>query len=163
MLARVGGAPVHDLAAIDAVAQQMIERAAAEGAAAKHAAGGEDTLLAADALSIKVDLQLGNTAECEIALEDQPDHLGLRLIHDESALAHVIAERNGPTHPHALAAGSCELVADALTGNLPLELGKRQQDIEGEATHRGCCVELLSDRDERHAMGLKQLDQLGEV
>src|SRR5262249_32819252 len=121
MLAWISAAPVHDLAAIDAVPQQMIESAPAEGAAAKHAAGGQDAPLAADSLSIKVDLQPGNTAECEIALQDQPDHLGLRLIHDESALAHVIAERNGPTHPHAFTAGSGELIADALTGNLPLE------------------------------------------
>src|SRR5262245_630963 len=132
MLAWISAAPVHDLAAIDAVPQQMIKSAPAEGATAKHAAGGEDTLLAADSLSIKVDLQPGNTAECEIALQDQPDHLGLRLIHDESALAHVIAERNGSTHPHALAAGGRELLAGALACNLPLELGKRQQHVEGE-------------------------------
>src|SRR5262249_22031999 len=123
MLAWISAAPMHDLAAIDAVAQQMIKSAPAEGATAKHAAGGEDTLLAADSLSIKVDLQLGNTAECEIALQDQPDHLGLRLIHDESALAHVIAERNGPTHPHAFTARGWASVEGCLTRQHPLAMG----------------------------------------
>src|SRR5262249_3715886 len=39
VLAPIGDALVHDFSPVDAVAQQMIERAAAEGAAAEHPAG----------------------------------------------------------------------------------------------------------------------------
>src|SRR5262249_20716738 len=162
VLARISNALVHDLAPIDAVAQQMIERTPPERAA-EYAAGGQDPLLAAASFSIKVCPQPRNAAKGEIALEDQPHRLGLGLVHNELSIPHVIAERNGATHPHALAAGGGKLVADALARDLALELGKRQQDIEGEATHRGRGIELLGDRHERHAMGLKQLNQLGKV
>ena len=37
------------------------------------------------------------------------------------------------------------------------------QSIEGQPAHRGRGVELLGDRDKGHAMGIEELDQLGEV
>jgi len=51
---------------------------------------------------------------------------------------------------------------DALAGNLSLELGKRQQNVEGKSVHRGRGVVLPGDGHDRHALGFKQLDQLGE-
>jgi hypothetical protein len=56
-----------------------------------------------------------------------------------------------------------DLVADALAGYLALELGEGQQHIEGQPSHRGRRVELLRDRHERHALGIEDLDDLGEV
>src|SRR5262245_43096665 len=59
--------------------------------------------------------------------------------------------------------GSCDLVADALGGDLPLELGKGQQHIEGQTTHRGRRIELLGDRDKGDAVSIEQFDQLGKI
>src|SRR6266516_6349810 len=129
----------------------MIECTPVETTAAEHPAGCQDALLAADSFLIKVDFKFGNTAECQIALKDQPHGFSLGDIDDEFALLNVIAERDGASHPHTLAAGGGKLIADALAGDLPLKLGKRQQHVEVEPTHRGRGVELLSDRHERHA------------
>src|SRR3712207_7580383 len=46
--------------------------------------------------------------------------------------------------------------------HLPLELGKGQQHVEGEPAHGGGGAELLRDRDKRHAMLVKELDQRSE-
>src|SRR6266567_9452996 len=126
----------------------MIECTPVETTAAEHPAGCQDALLAADSLLIKIDSEFGNTAECQVAFKDQPHRLSLGGVDDEFAVLNVIAERDGASHPHALAAGGGKLIADALAGDLPLKLGKRQQHVEGEPTHRGRGVELLSDRHE---------------
>ena len=52
---------------------------------------------------------------------------------------------------------------DALGSNLPLELGKGQEHVEGETTHGRRRVELLGDRDKGDVMGIEQFDQLCEV
>jgi hypothetical protein len=59
--------------------------------------------------------------------------------------------------------GGSNLVADTLGSDLPLELGKGQKHVEGQPAHRGRSVELLGDRDKRHAMRVEQLDQLGKI
>ena len=56
-----------------------------------------------------------------------------------------------------------DLVADALARDLALELGERQQHVQRQPAHRGGGVELLRDRDERDAVGIEDLDDLGEV
>jgi hypothetical protein len=53
--------------------------------------------------------------------------------------------------------------ADALGGDLALELGKRQQHIQRQSAHGGGGVELLGDGNERHAMLIEQLDEFCEV
>ena len=47
--------------------------------------------------------------------------------------------------------------------DLTLELRKGQQDIQGQAPHRGRRVELLRDRHERGARRIEDLDDLGEI
>jgi hypothetical protein len=59
-----------------------------------------------------------------------------------------IAEGEGTSDPQPLGLGGCDLVADALGGDLPFELGKGQKHIQGQTTHRGRRVEPLGDRDE---------------
>ena len=44
-----------------------------------------------------------------------------------------------------------------------LELGKGQQHVEGQTAHGGRGIELLGHRHEGDAVGVEQLDQLGEV
>ena len=39
----------------------------------------------------------------------------------------------------------------------------KEKDVQGQSSHAGRGVERLGDRDERHLMGVEQLDQLGEV
>ena len=70
------------------------------------------------------------------------------LIDNELLVPGVVSERHGAAHPFALPAGGGNLVAYPLGGELPLELGKGEKDIEGEPPHRGRGVELLGDGDE---------------
>ena len=79
------------------------------------------------------------------------------------ALLGVVAQRGHAADPEALALGGRNLVADPLGRDFPLELGKRQQHVQGQTTHRGGGVELLGDRDKGYAMPVEQLDQFGEV
>src|SRR5208282_2327381 len=51
------------------------------------------------------------------------------------------------------------LVANAFTGHFSLELGKGQQYVKRQPSHRACRVELLGDRHERHALDVEDLDQ----
>src|ERR1700676_3616735 len=63
------------------------------------------------------------------------------------AVLHLIAEGQGASDPQTLALGCRDLVADPLRGDLTLELGKGQKDIERQPAHRGRGIELLGDRD----------------
>ena len=102
-------------------------------------------------------------AEFNEALEYVPDQFGLAFVGHQSAVLDVVAQRWHAAHPHALALAGCDLVADAFAGDLALELGEGQQDVQHQPTHRGRRVELLGDRHERHAVALEHLDHLGEV
>ena len=74
-----------------------------------------------------------------------------------------IAERDHAAHPDALPLRGGDLVADPLAGDLALELGEGEEHVQGQPPHAGGRVEGLGHRDERDAMGVEQLDQLGEV
>ena len=78
-----------------------------------------------------------------IAFEDGPDPLGLGFVDSDLAVPGVIAERRHAADPQTLALGGGNFVADPLGGDLALELGKRQQDVEGQPPHRGDGIELL--------------------
>src|SRR5580704_13338162 len=52
---------------------------------------------------------------------------------------------------------------DAFAGDFPLELGERQKHIQGQPSHAGGGVELLGDRHERDAAGVKDVDELGKI
>jgi hypothetical protein len=56
-----------------------------------------------------------------------------------------------------------DLVADALADDLALKLREGQQDVEGQAPHRGRRVELLRHRNEGRAPGVEDLDDLGKI
>lgn len=53
-----------------------------------------------------------------------------------------------PPHPHALLLGRRDLVADALGGDLALELGEGEKDVKRETSHRRRRVERLGHGDE---------------
>ena len=87
---------------------------------------------------------------------------GQRLAVDASLIA-ADANRRWPAHPDTLLLRGCDLVPDAFCGDLPLELGERQQDIQDKPSHGRGRVELLGDGDKRHLVSVEQFDHAGEV
>src|ERR1700693_5274435 len=81
----------------------------------------------------------------------------------ELAVPPLVSERRHPAHPHALLLRGGDLVADALAGDLALELREGEQHIQGQPPHRSRGVELLRGRDEGNALLVEDLDDLGEV
>jgi hypothetical protein len=96
-------------------------------------------------------------------VEDGAHGFRLTVDDDESAVPSLVAERRHPAHPHPLLFRGGDLVADPLAGDLALELGEGQQNVEGQPSHRGRRVELLRHRNERCALGVEDLDDLGKV
>ena len=76
---------------------------------------------------------------------------------------HPVTERRHPAHPHPLLFRGGDLVADTLADHLALKLREGQQNIEGQAPHRGGGVELLRHRNEGRAFGVEDLDNLGKI
>ena len=89
--------------------------------------------------------------------------LGLLLVYGELAVHGIVSKRRKPSHPHAFFLGGGDLVPDALAGDLPLELGEGEEDVEGQSSYRRGGVESLSHRDKRHRMGVEGLDHPDEV
>ena len=81
----------------------------------------------------------------------------------KSFLSGLIAERHHASHPQPLALGGADLVADTLAGDLALELGEGQQHVQRQPAHAGRRVEGLRDTDERDAVAIEHLHELGEV
>ena len=106
---------------------------------------------------------LSERSQFKIQLENGPDGLGLGLVDDELLVPGFVAQRNGAARPFALLAGSRNLVPDPLGGQLPLELGKGQEDVEGQPTHGGGRIELLGDRHERYRAGIEGLHQFCKI
>src|SRR6185312_11095849 len=70
--------------------------------------------------------QAMDAAEFEIQSKDEPDPLGILFNDHDLAVLGLVAERSPAADPETLALGGADLVADALRGDLALELGKRQ-------------------------------------
>src|SRR5262245_17648818 len=157
MLAWIALALVDDFTPINSVLQHQVERTAGDWLAAMPAAIRGRSDLADNASGIEILLQFPNRLEFGVTPKDVSNRLGLYLIHDELPLFDVVAERERAAHPQALLLGRRDLVTDALTRDLALELGKRQQDIERQAPNsRG--VELLGDRHKRDGMPVENVD-----
>ena len=102
----------------------MGERAAGERNPANRASGLERSQLGDDPPLAKVGHQQVEAAKLQIPPKDGPDPLGLLFNHDDLAVPGLISERRYAADPQPLALGGRDLVADALGGHLPLELGK---------------------------------------
>src|ERR1019366_9319283 len=136
MLARITRAFVSDLSDVNGIAEQRIERAAREGLLTRAGSIAGYAQFGAEIILVKVLLEQAYAAELAVALEDMSDGGGFGFNHNELAVTHLVAERDHAPHPHALALGGRNLVADALAGYLALELREREQDIERQAPHR---------------------------
>ena len=106
---------------------------------------------------------LPHIAVLQIEPEYRPYRLGLGFVDDESPVLNVVADGHGTTHPDALLLGGGNFVADALAGDLPLELGERQKHVQHQPAHGGRGVELLGHRDERDALAFEEFSQLRKV
>src|SRR6185437_6004622 len=76
-------------------------------------------------VTLDPDLQSGGEPYREF---ECPDGLCLGFIDDEGAIPALVAKGNPTPHPHALFLGGCDLVANAFSRDLALELRKGQQD-----------------------------------
>src|SRR4029077_715473 len=112
----------------------------------------------AETVPVKALLEQAYAAELAVALEDMSDGRGFGFNHNELAVAHLVAERDRTPHPHTLALGGRNLVADALAGYLALELREGEQYVEGQTSHRSRRVELLRYRDEGDLMAIEDFD-----
>jgi hypothetical protein len=95
---------MNDLASINAVSKEVVERPPTECATAEHPTGCQHTLLAADAAPFEVLLQRRNTPPIKVSPENETHTFGLLGIDDQFPVFYIIAERDGAPHPHALAA-----------------------------------------------------------
>src|SRR6476660_3310707 len=163
VFARMGLSLVNDLAEIGAVPQHQVERPAREWLAADPSTRSARPRRAFASLGFELRLQQPHRAEFGIAAEDRAHDFRLAVDDDELAVLHPIPERWHPAHPHPLLFRGGDLVADALADDLALELRKGQQNIEGQAPHRGCRVELLRNRNKRRASRIEDLDDLGKI
>ena len=152
--------PEDDLADIEPVAQKIGERATGKRDPSHRAAGLERSQLGDDPPLAEVHPDAVEAAKREIAAEDSANPLRFLFHRNDPAVLGLISKRGHAADPQPLALGGGNLVANALGGDFPLELGKRQQHIQGQSPHRGGRVELLGDRDERHPMLVEQLDEL---
>src|SRR5947209_11707743 len=134
---------VSYVAGVDWVREQCVEMTAREGFAATLGAIRRYAAFRPKPETVGLLLDPAHAAELTIESEDAAHGLGLGRVDDERALVGVIAQRHISAHPHALLLRCGDLVADAFTGDLPLELSKRQQHIERKAAHRARRVELL--------------------
>ena len=148
LLASQGLSLEDHLADVKPVAKQMGEWTACEGDAPDGFACLESPHLGDNASCAQVRHQQVEAAELEIAAKDVADTVGLGFIDGDLPVLGVVSQWRHAADPQALALGGGDLVPDALGGDLPLELGKRQQHVEGQPPHRGRRVELLRHGDE---------------
>ena len=92
-----------------------------------------------------------------------PYALGFWFIHRQDLVHDVVAQRDHTAHPHAFPFGGGYLVPDPFTGDFPFELGKGEQDIQGESAHGAGGIKLLRNRDEGRLVLVKQFNQMDKV
>ena len=153
---------MHDLTEVGAVFQQMIEGATAERLVAGDAVGCGPAF-GSQSQACSVRHQSIDRPQSHKAVEQGAHRRGLRGVDDQLAVDGVVAERRQSPHPHALLLRGRDLVADALARDLALELGERQQNVQGQPSHRGRRIERLGDGDERGLGAVEDVDDLGEV
>src|SRR5262245_7183519 len=119
-----------DAADIEGIAQQVVERPPTVAYPTLLPAAARDPSLANNVLPPQVGLQGRDRAALKVSLEDILDCLGFSFVNDELPVLEVVTERQVAAHPHPLALGGSDLVADALPRHLALELGKREQHVQ---------------------------------
>ena len=104
-------------------------------------------------------------AQLEVERENLPHALRLFLIHHQGAAlrGNIIAKDGIAAHPLSFAPRGGHLVVRALRDHLPLELGKREQDIQRQPAEGSGRIELLGYRHKCRVVLVEDLDDPGEV
>lgn len=122
-----------DLANIEMVGERLPERAPSEGGASLALRPRFDQ----DAIVMEPVEQIADGAQFHVSLKDHADHVGFRRVDHQLPILDVMAERRIAAHPPALALGGRDLVPDPFGGDLPLELGEGEHDMEHQPSHAG--------------------------
>ena len=154
---------VSDLATINPVLQHQIECAAGKSFAPGQPSAGSFAALTQYILSVEFGCEQRDRSQFRITLEDQADGRRLGLVDDQLPVLDVITKWHIPAHPHALTLRRRDLVADALAGDFPLELGEGQQHVQRQTPHGSRRIELLRYRHEGRIVGVEDVDDLGEI
>src|SRR5882724_4117966 len=120
---------MHDLAAVDSVLQHQVERATRKASFSSASSVLVEASLADDFALVEFLLQQRDRAQFGVAAKNQPNPFGLAFIDDQLPVDRIVAERHVTAHPHAPPFRRGNLVANALAGDLPLELGKGQEYV----------------------------------
>src|ERR1700675_3966470 len=163
MPAWIPNAFVLNLPYIKRVRQDFVEVTARKGQTADRSTAGRRIWLGRELEASEFGLDPLDVFEFQKQVKDRPDGHGLGFIDGESAVLSVIADRYPPSHPHAALLGRRDLVADPLTRDFSLELRKGQEDIQGQAPHRRCGIELLGDRDKGATSRVEDFDDFREI
>src|SRR6202171_4527977 len=107
--------------------------------------------------------ELAERSQFQVKTKNGPNGPGIGFVGDQLLVLGIVAEWHSAAGPFALAPAGGDLVSDPLGGQLPLELDKREKNVQGQPTHGRGGIELLSDGDERDRFGVKRLNQLCEV
>src|SRR6266576_3286989 len=102
----------------------MGEGTSVERDPANRAPGLEQSHLGDDPPLAKVGHQAVEAAKLKIPPKDGADPLSFLFHHDDLAVLSRVSEGDDAADPQPLALGGGDLVADALGGDLPLELGE---------------------------------------
>src|SRR6202030_3260992 len=124
--------------------------------AAGKLSAGSLPALAHDAGSLELCLQQRDRAKLGVALEDHPDSRRLGFADDQLPFPDVVAERHIAAHPHALGLRRGDLVANALAGDLALELGEREQHVFVARAPE----EVVEENRERREDALSRMEKL---
>ncbi|NKA76334.1 hypothetical protein GO285_05304 [Ralstonia solanacearum] len=163
VLAGVADPLVPDLAQVDRIVQDLVQRALVHQLAHAVVAGLRDPRLGHHAFVTQPLHEQCRGRGARKLGEQAAHHRRLHLVDHQLTVEHVIAQWRHAAHPHALALARRDLVADALARHLALELREGQQHVQHQPPHRRGRIELLGDRHEGHVLAFEHLDHLREV
>jgi len=152
-----------DFTKIESVLQKVVERPSREGISSVPSSSFGDPDFTSDFLPRQSCRQPGNTTEFYVEREDLADERSFLGIGNELSVFEVVSQRHGAAHPYAFSLRGGNLVPNPFSSDLPFKLREGKQDVQGEPAHGRRGVELLGNRDERYAMGVERLNDLGEV
>ena len=136
VLAWVDASLMSDLAEVEAILENRKERATRELQSSCKLSVSTRPNFADNTLLLELRAKAADICDVAINFEDPIDGFGFRFVDDELPLNAVETNRNTATHPDALLLRGGDLVANPLARDLAFELSEREQDIQGQPTHR---------------------------
>jgi len=121
---------VANLTDVGDVREQVVQRLLVEGSSAASSALPRRPALGSPAPAVEFLHDRQQRLPLQVHLKDLADAIGFGLVHDELRVDHRVPQDRHPARPLALATGGRDLVPRPFRDHLPLELSKRQQDIQ---------------------------------